>query len=154
MRNVIAVANIGCVNRTQIAKLLPGFDTSNNMLSNGIHALLRHPEEFALLKADPSLSRAVTNEVLRYDTPGFDTFYYMVGDHEVAGLELAPGTPVMLFLGIANHDPRAYESPADSPAPSAAQEPRHQRRQPRLKRPHGRATACPGTPANNRASWR
>ncbi len=90
-----------------------GFDTSNNMLSNGIHALLRYPEEFALLKADRSLSRAVTNEVLRYDTPGFDTFYYTVGEHEVAGIPLAPGTPVMLFLGIANHDPRVYESPAE-----------------------------------------
>ena len=90
-----------------------GFDTSNNMLSNGIHALLRHPDEFALLKADPSLARAVTNEVLRYDTPGFDTFYYTVGAHEVASLELAPGTPVMLFLGIANHDPRAYQNPTE-----------------------------------------
>jgi len=90
-----------------------GFDTSNNMLSNGIHALLRHPDEFALLKADPSLARAVTNEVLRYDTPGFDTFYYTVGAHEVAGLELAPGTPVMLFLGIANHDPRVYQNPTE-----------------------------------------
>jgi cytochrome P450 len=88
-----------------------GFDTSNNMLSNGIRALLTHPDQFTLLKADPSLARAVTDEVLRYDTPGFDTFYYTVGEHQVAGLELAEGTPVMLFLGIANHDPRAYEQP-------------------------------------------
>jgi cytochrome P450 len=90
-----------------------GFDTSNNMLSNGIHALLRHPDEFARLCADPSLARAVTNEVLRYDTPGFDTFYYTVGEQQVAGISLAPGTPVMLFLGIANHDPRVYENPAE-----------------------------------------
>jgi hypothetical protein len=86
-----------------------GFDTSNNMLSNGIHALLRHPDEFARLAADPSLARAVTDEVLRYDTPGFDTFYYTVGAQRVGGLTLAPETPVMLFLGIANHDPAVYD---------------------------------------------
>jgi cytochrome P450 len=90
-----------------------GFDTSNNMLSNGIHALLRHPGQFALLRADQSLGRAVTNEVLRYDTPGFDTFYYTVGEHEIAGLPVGEGTPVMLFLGIANHDPRVYEKPSE-----------------------------------------
>jgi cytochrome P450 len=90
-----------------------GFDTSNNMLSNGIHALLRHPDQFALLRGDLSLARAVTDEVLRYDTPGFDTFYYTVGEHEVAGIRIAEGTPVMLFLGIANHDPRVYKSPAE-----------------------------------------
>jgi cytochrome P450 len=88
-----------------------GFDTSNNMLSNGINALLQHPGEYARLKADLSLGRAVTEEVLRYDTPGFDTFYYTVGQQQVDGVEVPEGTPVMLFLGIANHDPRVYDAP-------------------------------------------
>jgi cytochrome P450 len=88
-----------------------GFDTSNNMLSNGVHALLTHRDEFGRLVADPALARAVTDEVLRYDTPGFDTFYYTIGEQQVGDLILAEGTPVMLFLGIANHDPHTYAEP-------------------------------------------
>jgi cytochrome P450 len=87
-----------------------GFDTSNNMLSNGISALVTHPDQYKSLVADPGLARAVTDEVLRYDTPGFATFYYTVGDQSIAGIDVAPETPTMLYLGIANHDPRMYEA--------------------------------------------
>ena len=88
-----------------------GFDTSNNMMANGIHALLTHPDEMRLLVEDPSLARHVTEEVLRYDTPGFDTFYYAVGDQQIADCVAPDGTPVMLFLGVANHDPKVYTDP-------------------------------------------
>jgi len=88
-----------------------GFDTSNNMMANGIHALLRHPDQMRLLVQDPSLARHVTEEVLRYDTPGFDTFYYAVGDQQIVDCVAPDGAPVVLFLGVANHDPKVYEEP-------------------------------------------
>ncbi|MCU1376674.1 MAG: cytochrome [Actinomycetia bacterium] len=88
-----------------------GFDTSNNMMANGIHALLRHPDQMAILAQDPSLARRVTEEVLRYDTPGFDTFYYAVGEQKVADIVVPDGAPIVLFLGIANHDPGTYTDP-------------------------------------------
>jgi cytochrome P450 len=88
-----------------------GFDTSNNMMANGIHALLRNPDQMALLAADPSLARSVTEEVLRYDTPGFDTFYYAVGEQVVGDVVVPDGGPIVLFLGIANHDPAVYTDP-------------------------------------------
>ena len=88
-----------------------GFDTSNNMMANGIAALLRHPDQLRLLVADPSLGRRVTEEVLRYDTPGFDTFYYAVGEQRIGDLVVPDGEPIVLFLGIANHDPAVYTDP-------------------------------------------
>jgi cytochrome P450 len=88
-----------------------GFDTSNNMMANGIHALLRHPDEMRLLAQNPSLARNVTEEVLRYDTPGFDTFYYAVGDRQIADCVVPDGSPIVLFLGVANYDPKVYKNP-------------------------------------------
>jgi cytochrome P450 len=88
-----------------------GFDTSNNMLANGIYALLRHPDQMAELVDDPSLGRLVTEEVLRYDSPAFDTFYYAVGEQRIGDLVVPDGEPLELYLGIANHDPRIFSDP-------------------------------------------
>lgn len=88
-----------------------GFDTSNNMMSNGIFALLEHPDQYAALASDPGLARGAVNEVLRYDTPGFDTFYYAVGEQQLPDVVIDDGQPIMLFLGIANRDPRAFSRP-------------------------------------------
>ena len=88
-----------------------GFDTSNNMMANGIYALLRHPDQMEVLVRDPSLARDVTEEVLRYDTPGFDTFYYAVGEQRIGDVVVPDGDPIVVFLGLANHDPSVYSEP-------------------------------------------
>ena len=92
-----------------------GFDTSNNMLANGIYALMRHPDQMAELVDDPSLGRLVTEEVLRYDSPAFDTFYYAVGEQRIGDLVVPDGEPLELYLGIANHDPKIFSDPGTLP---------------------------------------
>lgn len=46
-----------------------GGETTSNLIANGLRALLRHPEELAVLRADPDLLPASVEEALRFDGP-------------------------------------------------------------------------------------
>ena len=89
-----------------------GFETTMNLVGNGMLALLRHPDEMAQLRSDPSLMRNAVEELLRYD-----------GSVQIAGPRLAEedvtvgdvtipaGEVVAVLLGAANRDPARFEDP-------------------------------------------
>ncbi|MFE2105546.1 cytochrome P450 [Kitasatospora sp. NPDC059463] len=92
--------------------LVAGFETTTNLLGNGLALLFRHPEAAEGLRTgalDPSL---FTDEVLRYDSPVQVTSRIAAApDLAVAGLPTPPGTAVFALLGAANHDPARYLRP-------------------------------------------
>ncbi|MGK4422223.1 cytochrome P450, partial [Klebsiella pneumoniae] len=49
--------------------LSAGLDTTISAIGMALYTLARHPEQWALLAADPSLSRAAFDETLRFDSP-------------------------------------------------------------------------------------
>ncbi len=89
-----------------------GFGTTHRTIGNGFVSLLQHPEQAAALANDPSLARASTDEVLRYDATVMTVGYFVGADEgEAAGRRLAPGTKCTVLLGAANHDPTMFDRP-------------------------------------------
>ncbi|MBB5873608.1 cytochrome P450 [Allocatelliglobosispora scoriae] len=93
--------------------LIAGFETTMNLIANGIVALLTHPEALAALRADPSLMPNAVDEMLRYDPPGSTvTYYYAAERTEIAGFAIEPGEQVVISVAAANHDPAVFTDPS------------------------------------------
>lgn len=87
---------------------LAGHETTVNLIGNGTHALLEHPDQLARLVADPSLDANAVEELLRYDSPVQFSRRIALEPVEVAGQVVAPGEFVMTCLGAANRDPLKF----------------------------------------------
>lgn len=87
---------------------LAGHETTVNLIGNGTHALLEHPDQLARLVADPSLDANAVEELLRYDSPVQFSRRIALEPIEVAGQVVAPGEFVMTCLGAANRDPLKF----------------------------------------------
>ena len=88
-----------------------GFETTVNLIGNGIVMLLQHPEQLALLRDDPDLWPAAVEEILRLDSPVQMTARTAGCDVEIAGHHIAAGEMVALLLGGANRDPHVFSDP-------------------------------------------
>ncbi|MDA3624333.1 cytochrome P450 [Saccharopolyspora sp. WRP15-2] len=91
--------------------LVAGFETTVNLIGNGTHALLRHPEQWAQLRADPDLAPAVVEETLRWDPPVQMTMRIAHEPLDLAGRHLPLDTPVLTLLAAAGRDPAVHPDP-------------------------------------------
>jgi unspecific monooxygenase len=95
---------------TCILVLNAGHEATVHGVGNGVLALARNPDQFALLR-DGSPADAAAEELLRYDTPLQMFERWVLEDLEWAGVRLAAGDKVGLLYGSANHDPDVFASP-------------------------------------------
>jgi cytochrome P450 len=91
--------------------LAAGFETTVNLLGNGIALLHDHPDERARVVAAPTLWPTVVEEALRLDPPVLLTARMAVRDTELAGRPVRAGSMVSAILGGANRDPEVFEDP-------------------------------------------
>ncbi|WP_037902704.1 cytochrome P450 [Streptomyces sp. NRRL S-350] len=92
--------------------LVAGFETTTNLLGNGLALLFRHPEAAAGLRSGAVTPAGFTDEVLRFDSPVQATGRVALEDGlEIDGLPVPAGSGVTLLIGAANHDPARYERP-------------------------------------------
>jgi cytochrome P450 len=89
-----------------------GFETTVNLIGNGIVLLLEHPEQLARLHEDPDLWPGAIEEILRLASPVQMTARIAGCDVEIAGAHIAAGDMVALLLGGANRDPHVFTDPA------------------------------------------
>ncbi|RPE28557.1 cytochrome P450 [Kitasatospora cineracea] len=88
-----------------------GFETTAGLLGTAVSALLAHPAQAALLRADPGLLPGAVEEALRWDAPVLMTERLAARPTEVAGVPVPAGASVTAVLGAANRDPRRYPDP-------------------------------------------
>ena len=91
--------------------LVAGFETTTNLIANGIVLALDHPAYAEKLRDDPALAPAYVEEVLRVDPPVQMTSRRAEGASEVAGRGVPPGSELLLLLGAANRDPVRFPRP-------------------------------------------
>lgn len=91
--------------------LTAGLDTTLHSLAAALHALARHPGEFAKLRADPTLARAAFEEAIRLESPVQTFFRTTTREVEIGGVAVPEGRKVLMFLGAANRDPRRWDAP-------------------------------------------
>jgi cytochrome P450 len=94
-----------------IVLLFAGHETTANLIGNGLLALLRHPEQLALLRAEPELMPAAVEELLRYDSPVQRNRRLAMQDMSFGGKEIRQGDSVLVFMGSANRDPARFQDP-------------------------------------------
>ena len=91
--------------------LMAGHEATVNAIGNGVLALLRHPDQWRRLRADPGLDATAVEELLRFDPPLQLFERTAVRDTEIAGHPVPAGTKVAALLGAAAHDPDVFDRP-------------------------------------------
>jgi cytochrome P450 len=85
-----------------------GFETTTNLLANGLVALLRNPDQVPALFDDPVTA---VEELLRFDSPVQLVARVAWEETTIGGVEISPGDRIVAYLGAGNHDPARFKEP-------------------------------------------
>lgn len=92
--------------------IIAGHETTVNLISNGMYALMTHPEQMRKLQKQPDLLRPAIEEMLRFEGPvEFSTDRWASETVELQGQTIHRGEHVLVALDAANRDPEAFEDP-------------------------------------------
>ena len=101
----------------QEANLLVGIllsaaaDTTVMTLANTMRAFCEFPDQYQLVRSDPTLVRAAFEESLRWDSPSRMAGRIAMKDVEIDGYVIPAGERCGLMFAAANRDPRRWEAP-------------------------------------------
>lgn len=88
-----------------------GFETTVNLIGNGIALLHDNPAQLEVLKAQPDLWSNASDEILRLDPPVLLTGRVARHDSTIAGQAIPRGTIINTVLAAANRDPAVFTDP-------------------------------------------
>jgi cytochrome P450 len=97
------LSDVECVNLV-LNVLIGGVDTTQSQLAHTNRLLAEHPDQWAVLRADPSLAPGAVDEALRYEPITPFTARIVVEDMEVRGVWFPAGTVVLVASVTANRD--------------------------------------------------
>lgn len=98
------LANVGLL-------VFAGHETTANMLGLAARTLAHHPDQHALVRANPDLWPNAVEELLRYDTSVVALNRDVSADIDLGSAVLRKGSVVTLQLNAANRDPRRWDDP-------------------------------------------
>ncbi len=96
---------------TCVLLLTAGHETTTRLISNGMYALLRHPEQFAKLVNDPSLTPNAIEEMLRYEPPVQLMPRIATENIEFYGHRIRKNQLLLVLIASANRDASANNDP-------------------------------------------
>ena len=89
----------------------PSLDTTIFATASMIMLFGQHPEQWELLRRDPSLVANAVNETVRLESPIRGFTRCLTRDHAVGGVPLRAGDRVLLLFASANRDERKWDRP-------------------------------------------
>jgi cytochrome P450 len=94
-----------------VGLIVAGHETTTNLIGNGMHALLRHPDQLQRWHDQPALTASAVEELLRYDPMVQFLTRVATQVSDVGGHRFRPGDHVILAIGAANRDPDRFPDP-------------------------------------------
>jgi hypothetical protein len=116
-RLVVEQLRTGKMSRKRVVEmarllLIVGHETTANMIAMSVVALLRHPDQLAALKTEPSLLNNAVEELLRYlSVSHTGRRRVATQDVEVAGQLIRAGEGVIVANSMADRDPTIFAEP-------------------------------------------
>jgi pimeloyl-[acyl-carrier protein] synthase len=91
--------------------LIAGHETTTNLIANGVLALLSHPQQMEMLRANQALLPAAVEEILRWETPLQRVKRMASADIDLGGRQVHKGDRLMILVGAANRDTGVFQDP-------------------------------------------
>ncbi|MGZ3215216.1 cytochrome P450 [Paracoccus sp. T5] len=88
-----------------------GHGSTIDVMGSGLHALLTHPDQLALLRAHPDLMPLAVQEMFRFAAPLPFFHRYASEDLTICGQDWPRGSKFGLLYAAANRDPAAFAAP-------------------------------------------
>jgi cytochrome P450 len=88
-----------------------GHEPTMSLIGTGLLALMRRPEQLALLRDEPALLPNAVHELARYDGPNQFVRRIALAPRRVGGRDVAAGDVLYLAVGAANRDPERWDDP-------------------------------------------
>jgi cytochrome P450 len=95
-----------------LSYVAPSLDTTIFAISSAVWLFANNPDQWQLLREDPSLIANAINEIIRIESPIQGFSRYSIADHEFDAHTLAADSRIILLFGSANRDERHWTDPA------------------------------------------
>ncbi|MEE9278847.1 MAG: cytochrome P450 [Myxococcota bacterium] len=90
-----------------------GNETTRTVTTNGMRALMEHPDQLQLLVDDPSLTASAVEEILRFDPAVHHFRRTVMTDTEIRDTKLHKGDKLVMWYPSVNRDEEVFENPDD-----------------------------------------
>jgi pimeloyl-[acyl-carrier protein] synthase len=94
-----------------VITMVGGYETTTNLIGNGLLALLSNPEVLQDLRSDLSFIPSAVEELLRYEAPSQYTTRLAPEDFELGGKTIRKGQATVIVMAAGNRDPERFPDP-------------------------------------------